>query len=282
MAKILHPCFDETESGYRIHLPIAKQCNTKCNYCKIALSKGDQRPGVAERILAIDEIVPYINKSLARYKDCKIIGIAGPGDPLANPDELFAALELVSRYFPGFKKCICTNGFWLEDYVDQIRAARIDYMTLTMNAINADTLSKIYQFISYHGEQYEGAEAGRLILTLQKTALELLSLMQGLKIKVNIVFIPGVNDQEMDELIQFLCGYPVNIINIIPLLPVADTTFETMAPFNQNEYNKMKKVLADKYPAVRLKQGCQRCRSDARGKIVLKENFSVCSKERLL
>lgn len=127
ISKILHPCFDEAESGCRIHLPIAKMCNTKCNYCKIAFSKCEVRPGVTEKILEVNDIPDYIEESLEMYNDCKIIGIAGPGDPLANPDETFSALEIVVKKYPDFKRCMCTNGFAVEDYAGKIKEIGLDY-----------------------------------------------------------------------------------------------------------------------------------------------------------
>ncbi|TYQ17923.1 UNVERIFIED_CONTAM: nitrogen fixation protein NifB [Acetivibrio alkalicellulosi] len=269
MIKVLHPCFDETESGCRIHLPIARKCNTKCNYCKMAFSKCEIRPGVTEKILDVNDIPTYVNESLEIYNDCKIIGIAGPGDPLANPDDIFSALEIVSQNYPDFKKCMCTNGFGVEDCVDKIKEVGVDYITLTINSINVSTLSKIYKFIYYRGEYYEGESAGQLILRLQKSALDILSNIEDLKIKINIVFIPGINNGEINNLIQFLYKYKIDIINIIPLLSVEGTEFGTIEPLTHSEFCKIKKGLENKYSKLKFKQSCQRCRSDARGRIHL-------------
>lgn len=269
MNKVLHPCFDETESGCRIHLPIAKKCNTKCNYCKMSFSKYEIRPGVTDRILDVNEIPAYVNESLELFNDCKIIGIAGPGDPLANPADIFAAFESVSKNYPDFKKCMCTNGFGVEDCADKIKEAGLDYITLTINSINVSTISNIYKFINYRGEYYEGERAAELILRLQKSALDILSTIKGLKIKINIVFIPGINDKEIDDLIQFICAYKIDIINIIPLLSVSETEFGAIEPLTHSEFCEIKKGLEDKYPNVIFKRSCQRCRSDARGRIHL-------------
>ncbi len=269
MIKVLHPCFDEVESGCRIHLPIAKKCNTKCNYCKMAFSKCEIRPGVTEKIIDVNDIVTYVNESLEIYNDCKIIGIAGPGDPLANPDDTFSALKSVSENYPDFKKCMCSNGFGVEDCAEKIKQIGIDYFTLTINSINVGSLSKIYKFIYYHGEYYEGENAAHLILRLQKAALDILSSINGLKIKINIVFIPGVNDKEIDDLIQFLCEYRIDIINIIPLLSVSGTEFSSIESLTHSEFCEIKRVLQNKHPKIKFKQSCQRCRSDARGRIHL-------------
>ncbi|MCL2151418.1 MAG: radical SAM protein [Oscillospiraceae bacterium] len=279
MNEILHPCFDETALGYRIHLPIAEKCNTKCNYCKMAFSKCDIRPGVTEELLRSSDIDAYVNESLKIYDDCRIVGIAGPGDPLANPKEVFYALERISKNYPNFKKCMCTNGFGVEDYADKIKEVGLDYITLTINSINECTLSKIYKFIYYHGEYYKGKSAGQLILKLQKSALHILNRFENIKIKINIVFIPGINDMEIDDLIQFLCKYKIDIINIVPLLPVNGTEYESIKPLTYGEFDKIKKDLQNKYKKVRFKQNCQRCRSDARGKVTAQRegNNNQCS-----
>ncbi|OPX43916.1 FeMo cofactor biosynthesis protein NifB [Ruminiclostridium hungatei] len=267
MINTLHPCFDETLSGCRIHLPIAKRCNTKCNYCRIGISSDAQRPGVTESILDVNDVVTYVNKSLEIYDDCKIIGIAGPGDPLANPDETFEAFKRINKNFPDFKKCMCTNGFGVKEHIKKIEEAGIDYITLTINSVCTDSINNIYKFIYYRDKYYEGIEAGKLILDLQKTALELLSSIENLKIKINVVLIPGVNDKELDNLMLFLNNYRIDIINVIPLLPVNDTKFKNIEAFTHGEFCEIKEKLHNKFPNIKFKGSCQRCRSDARGNV---------------
>jgi len=220
-----------------------------------------------KKIIDVNDIPTYVNESLEIYNDCRIIGIAGPGDPLANPDNTFSAFEIINRNYPDFKKCMCTNGFGVEDCADKIKEIGMDYITLTINSINVSTLCKIYKFIYYRGKYYEGESAGQLILRLQKAALDILTGIKGLKIKINVVFIPGVNDKEINDLIQFLCKYKIDIINIIPLLSVSGTRFETIEPLTHDEFCKIKKELENRYPGVKFKRSCQRCRSDARGRI---------------
>jgi len=41
-----------------------------------------------------------------------VLGIAGPGDPLANPERTFETFRRLSLEAPDIKLCVSTNG-WL-------------------------------------------------------------------------------------------------------------------------------------------------------------------------
>ena len=44
-----------------------------------------------------------------------VLGIAGPGDPLANPDRTFATFRMLAQQAPDIKLCVSTNGLALPD-----------------------------------------------------------------------------------------------------------------------------------------------------------------------
>ena len=50
-----------------------------------------------------------------------VLGIAGPGDPLANPKQTFRTFELVAEQAPDIKLCLSSNGLMLPEYIDKIK-----------------------------------------------------------------------------------------------------------------------------------------------------------------
>jgi len=264
MTNVTHPCFGEG-CGFRIHLPIAKKCNTKCNYCKLVFSDVEKRPGASREIVELGSVVPYIHERLKKYRNCKIIGIAGPGDPLANPEETFGAFDLITENFHGFKKCLCTNGFNVTTYASQIERVKLDYFTLTINSISVDTLWKIYDFVDYGDIRYSGHPSGELVKELQKSALDIVCGFEFMKVKVNIVYIPGINDGQMQEILEFISTYNVSAVNIIPLIPVPDTKFAHVEEIPQDYFIGIRQSLMNIYPNLSFMTNCQRCRSDACG-----------------
>jgi hypothetical protein len=76
-----------------------------------------------EKIRFVKTKVPYLS----------VIGIAGPGDPLAN-EETFRTLELVGKEFPELTLCLSTNGLRLPENVDRLKRLGVKFITVTMNA----------------------------------------------------------------------------------------------------------------------------------------------------
>ncbi|MHA1386354.1 MAG: radical SAM protein [Candidatus Helarchaeota archaeon] len=116
ISKSIHPCYSERahfKTG-RIHLAVAPMCNIQCNYCKRDLNKSENRPGVAASILKPQEAVELLRNTLKKMPEIKIVGIAGPGEPLANP-ETFETYRLVHKEFPNLMLCIASNGLLLQE-----------------------------------------------------------------------------------------------------------------------------------------------------------------------
>ena len=93
-----HPCFnsDVRHRTGRIHLPVAPQCNIQCNYCDRKFDcANESRPGVTSSVLTPQHAIAYLDRAIAKTPYLKVVGIAGPGDPFANPEETLETLRLV-------------------------------------------------------------------------------------------------------------------------------------------------------------------------------------------
>lgn len=140
-----HPCFDKQAhfSVGRLHLPIAPRCNIQCNYCTRALNRDEERPGVSAAVLSPREALEITRKITSEDNTIKVIGIAGPGDPLAN-EETFEALSLVHREFPRLTKCLATNGLLLPQRVDDLVRVGVTNLTVTINAVDKEVGKSFY------------------------------------------------------------------------------------------------------------------------------------------
>ncbi|HOK28485.1 MAG TPA: radical SAM protein, partial [Methanomassiliicoccaceae archaeon] len=132
-----HPCYNECahRKFARMHIPIAPRCNIQCNYCDRRYDcSNESRPGVTSEVLTPEEAVEKIRYVLTKVPYLSVIGIAGPGDPLAN-EETFRALELVGKEFPQLTLCLSTNGLALPEKVDRLKELGVRFLTVTMNAV---------------------------------------------------------------------------------------------------------------------------------------------------
>jgi len=134
-----HPCFSEEarhKTG-RIHLPVAPKCNMQCNYCNRDFEcVNESRPGVSTAVLKPHQAADYLDEVLARVPNIAVVGIAGPGDPFANPHETMETLRLVRERHQEMMLCIATNGLELSGYVDDLAAIRVSHVTVTVNAVD--------------------------------------------------------------------------------------------------------------------------------------------------
>ena len=120
-----HPCYSEEAHHYfaRMHVAVAPARNIQCNCCNRKYDcSNESRPGVVSELLTPDQAIKKVLAVAAEIPQMTVLGIAGPGDPLANPGRTFETFEQLSERAPDIKLCVSTNGLNLPQYVDRIAA----------------------------------------------------------------------------------------------------------------------------------------------------------------
>ena len=195
-----HPCFNDA-SGHtfgRIHLPIAPKCNIQCNYCNRKFDcMNENRPGVTSKILSPKQAMHYLDQAMTLSPNIAVVGIAGPGDPFANPDESMETLRLVRAKYPEMLLCVATNGLDLPPCIDELAALQVSHVTLTINAIDPEIGAGIYSWARYNKKMYRGIDAAMLLIANQLESLKKLK-EAGVTAKVNSIIIPGYQRQSCD------------------------------------------------------------------------------------
>jgi len=254
-----HPCFSESAHAKfaRIHLPVAPLCNIGCKYCIRAINKAEDRPGVASRIISPKEAFLKVKKAM-RILPLTVVGIAGPGDPLAN-QETFKTLQLIDKEFPKLMKCMSTNGLLLLDYVDLLKKLRLATLTVTVNAIKPKTAAKIYDFIILNGKTYQGLEAAKILLKRQAEGIKG-AIRRGIPVKINTVLIPQINRQEIPRIAKLYGAMGAKIMNIIPLIPIHRLALKRAPTCKELREARDK---SERY--IQQFRRCKQCRADALG-----------------
>lgn len=257
-----HPCFSAQahQRTGRIHLPVAPECNVQCGYCVRKYDcVNESRPGVSSTVLTASEALNRVRAVIDRGANIAAVGIAGPGDPLAN-EASFAALDLVRRHFPEVIGCISTNGLALPDRVADLVAAGVRSLTVTINAVMPETAGAVYAWVTGPaGERLRGVEAGEHILQRQWSGLAL-AVQAGLVVKVNSVYIPGVNDMELPLIAQLAAERGAHLHNILPLIPQA--RFRDVTPPTPARIHAMRAQCGEYLSQM---NHCKQCRADACG-----------------
>jgi len=258
-----HPCFNKEAHHKvgRIHLPVAPQCNIKCNYCTRRHDcANENRPGVTSRVLNPTQALERLREAVTKEPRIQVVGIAGPGDPLANEATL-ATFALVDQEFPQLLKCLSTNGLMLPDRMDDLLKVGLDSLTVTVNSINPKIGAHVYSWVRYQGETLGGEEGVARLIENQLAGIEM-AVKEGITVKVNTVFIPGINDGHIGEIVEKIKNLGVYIMNIMPLIPQAQ--FAHLIPPSAEEINQVRKTYS---PLMMQMEHCKQCRADAVGLI---------------
>jgi nitrogen fixation protein NifB len=265
-----HPCYSEDAHHHfaRMHVAVAPACNVQCHYCNRKYDcAGESRPGVVSERLSPEEAVRKVLAVAARIPELSVVGIAGPGDALANPEATYATLEGIRRAAPDLTLCLSTNGLALPDHVERLAALGVRHVTVTVNMVDPAVGERIYPWILVGGRKVRGAEASRILSERQLEGIAGLA-ARGVLVKVNSVVIPRVNDAHLPEVARAVRRAGAFLVNLVPLLS---------APEHGTHYGKsgqrgptseeLEAVQAACEADAKLMRHCRQCRADAVGRL---------------
>ncbi len=262
-ALLAHPCYNEEAHHHyaRMHLPVAPKCNIQCNYCNRRYDcSNESRPGVTSKVLTPKQAADKVGFVLEKIPNLKVLGIAGPGDPLAN-EETFETLRLIKERYPDLTACMSTNGLMLAKRAQELYDLNVRFMTVTVNAITADVGERIYSTVLWDGKRLTGRAAAERLIMNQKEGIRICAEL-GMAVKINIVMIPGINDKHIPDIVKEVKNLGAYIVNILPLIPVAGTKFENRSAPTPSERKAMMDLCSND---ARMMRHCKQCRADAIG-----------------
>jgi nitrogenase cofactor biosynthesis protein NifB len=243
---------------------VAPLCNIQCNYC---LRKYDcvneSRPGVTAGVLTPQEALGRYREAKERLGAIDVVGIAGPGDALAEFEKTRETFNLIREADPDVIFCLSTNGLLLPRYAETIAALGISHVTVTVNAPDAKTGKRIYRFVEYEGKHYTGEEGAALLLENQYEGIKRLHEL-GVVIKVNIVVLKDLNSEQIPGIVAKVKEAGADLSNIMQLIPVKGSLFEHLPLTSNAEITAIRKNCESILPQM---YHCHQCRAAAVGKI---------------
>ncbi|WQY51803.1 GTP 3',8-cyclase MoaA [Helicobacter pylori] len=163
-----------------IRVSVTKQCNFRCQYCMptTPLNFFDN-----EELLPLDNVLEFLK--IAIDEGVKKIRITG-GEPLLRKglDEFIAKLH---AYNKEVALVLSTNGFLLKKMAKDLKNAGLSRVNVSLDSLKSDRVLKISQKDALKNT-LEGIEE---------------SLKVGLKLKLNMVVVKSVNDDEILELLEY-------------------------------------------------------------------------------
>ncbi|MDF2926218.1 MAG: nitrogenase cofactor biosynthesis protein NifB [Paenibacillaceae bacterium] len=272
-----HPCYDEDAHHYfaRMHVAVAPACNIRCKYCNRKYDcVSESRPGVVSKVMTPEEACVKVEETLQTLPQLTVIGVAGPGDPLANPEATFKTFRLLNEQTPGLHLCLSTNGLRLAEFADEIVAAGIKHVTVTVNAVDPQVGQHIYDWVADKGKIYRGLAAAELLIARQLEGIAAMK-ERGIGCKINSVLIPDINDSHLPEVAAKVKELGAFTHNIMPLIISPGSPYEKEGVKEPSPLRVLdiQEQCSQLLPIMRH---CRQCRADAVG--MLGEDTSVADK----
>ncbi|WP_242392982.1 nitrogenase cofactor biosynthesis protein NifB [Anaeromyxobacter oryzisoli] len=278
-----HPCYSEDAHHHfaRMHVAVAPGCNLQCNYCNRKYDcSNESRPGVVSERLSAEAAVRKVLAVAAEVPELSVVGIAGPGDALANPAATYATLEGIRRAAPDLTLCLSTNGLALPAHADRLADLGVRHVTVTVNAIDPTVGAEIYAWALDGGRRLRGRDAAALLSERQLEGIRRL-VARGVLVKVNAVVIPGLNDAHLPAVVRAVRGAGAFLVNLVPLIsaPEHGTAFG-LAGRRGPTAAELERVQRACEVDARLMRHCRQCRADAVGRLA-EDRFAEFTLARL-
>ncbi|GKT30265.1 Nitrogenase cofactor biosynthesis protein NifB like protein, partial [Aduncisulcus paluster] len=105
-------------------------------------------------------------------KKIKVVGITGPGDPLANFETTYRTLKMVRDKYPRMNLCLTTLGINGEKYAEKLAELNISHITVLVDAADSATAEKIYAWIRPSTKNIPLPEARIMLMKEQAAAIK--------------------------------------------------------------------------------------------------------------
>ncbi len=194
-----------------IRISVTDRCDLRCVYCMSEHMRFLPR----SEVLSLDEL----DRMCAVFVRMGVnkIRITG-GEPLVRPDVMSIFNNLGRHLRSGHlgELTVTTNGTQLDRYADDLRAAGVRRINVSMDTLDPDRFTAI-------------TRRGKLdkVLSGLQAAQE-----AGLEVKINVVALKGVNDDEHSEMVAW-CGargFDLTFIEVMPLGEIEEDRADQYMP----------------------------------------------------
>lgn len=205
-----------TDRHNRIHdylrISLTDVCNLRCTYCM------PDHPvfSAKEKLMNAKEIIS-IAETFVKLGVRKI-RLTG-GEPLVRGDFKEIILELAGLREHGLEDItMTTNGIFVHEYIDEFKEAGIRSLNVSLDTMMPDRFAKITKREHFH----------RVMSNIH------LLMDSNFHVKVNMVVMNGVNDDEVFDFINWTRDYPVHV-RFIEFMPFRDNHWQNQKLLTSKE-----------------------------------------------
>ncbi len=191
-----------------LRISITDWCNLRCIYCR---PRGKWKKLPHDEILSYEEIIQICH--IAVRLGITKIRITG-GEPLLRRNIIYLC-ENLSRIDKLESLTITTNGVLLKHFASKLYRAGVQRLNVSLDTLNPRKYYEITGKNMFH-KVWSGIEEALLV--------------GFYPVKINVVAMRGINDNEIGELAKLTFKYPVHV-RFIELMPFLDNPEEPESRF---------------------------------------------------
>ena len=163
-----------------LRVSVTERCNFRCLYC-MPDKPFSWVPN--ENLLSFEELFEFIKVAIdGGVNKIRITG----GEPTLRQD-LDKFIKMINDYKSGLDLAMTTNGYLLKDSAQRLKDAGLKRLNISLDSLKREVANKIAQ-----KDVFDDVIAG-----IEK-ALEV-----GLKVKINMVPLKGINEDEIVDILDF-------------------------------------------------------------------------------
>ncbi|BCS88015.1 radical SAM protein [Pseudodesulfovibrio sediminis] len=206
-----HPCFGMTsrQTVGRLHLPVAPRAHARTKFAGL----GKNQPAIMP-----EEALNWLNHVVAQEKPISIVGITGPGDPLAAPEATLRTLKMVRESHPDISLCLTTLGLSGAEHAEELAALGLSHVTILVDAVDPEIAEKIYAWIRPATKNMPLPEAAKLLMNEQAKSVTAFK-NAGITVKVNTTVYPGINAGHVEKVAATMATLGADIMAVVPYWP---------------------------------------------------------------
>ena len=187
---------DQHERVHRsLRISIVDKCDLRCTYCM----PEDQHFLKREELMTREEIATITRLFVQRYGITKV-RLTG-GEPLVRPDAVGIVRDLSGL---GVSLGLTTNALSLHKHLDALVEAGLRSINISLDTFDAERFKRITR-----RDGFDKVHANSL-----------LALRRGMRVKVNMVVMRGVNDDELLRFVELTRDHDVHV-RFIEFMPFA-------------------------------------------------------------
>ena len=183
----------------KLRLQLLDACNFKCTYCM----PEHYRFAKFNDLLSSDELFQISSKLVSQgIEEIRLTG----GEPLLRPDFKEIVTKLSTLNLQKFG--LTTNGFFLSQHLEFLKSTKLKFINISLDSLNENKFFYMTKSASF-------SKVYQAILQTKK---------MGFQVKINMVVMRGLNDDEILDFVNFSSKYQINVrfLELMKVGPLKD------------------------------------------------------------